>query len=284
VSLGADGISPQSDEGVALLEKAAGQGHVYDMMSVGAIHHVRKEHEQAVAWITKAAEAGLPDAMYNLGCVLNKGEGVAAPRDHAAAMGWFRRAADAGQGKAAQNLAAMYTLGTGGVARSKRRAMQWRRKAADKGAVESCAHLARDMYEDRPHAREVGHVEVEATGAAMSAADMECHDHVPPEVLTSVVHWLRKGCVTGGPSLLDYLKVFRQATLEGFPYCVNDGCDVVGQVKAFKVCPQCKVARYCSDACQKQDWTAGEHKATCGTLKHKIVFRGTLEEGCMVSH
>jgi hypothetical protein len=32
------------------------------------------------------------------------------------------------------------------------------------------------MYADRPQAREVGHVEVEATGVAMSAADMEGHD------------------------------------------------------------------------------------------------------------
>jgi hypothetical protein len=120
------------------------------------------------------------------------------------------------------------------------------------------------MYEDRPHAREVGHVEVEATGAATSAADMEGHD-VPPEVLKSVVHWLRKACVTGGPSLLDYLEAFRSAALEGLPYCDNDGCEVVGQVKDFKVCPRCKAARYCSDACQKHAWTAGGHKATCGT-------------------
>ena len=137
------GRSPQSDEGVALLEKAAGQGHVYAMHTLGSVHFERKEHEQAVAWFTKAADAGLPDAMFNLGCRLNNGEGVAA--DPQAALGWFRRAADAGHGRAAQNLSAMYTVGTGGVARSKRRAMQWLRKAADKGAVESCVKLARDM-------------------------------------------------------------------------------------------------------------------------------------------
>ena len=141
--LGAGGRSPQSDEGVALLEKAAGQGHVYAMHTLGSVHFERKEHEQAVAWFTKAADAGLPDAMFNLGCRLNNGEGVAA--DPQAALGWFRRAADAGHGRAAQNLSAMYTVGTGGVARSKRRAMQWLRKAADKGAVESCVKLARDM-------------------------------------------------------------------------------------------------------------------------------------------
>jgi TPR repeat protein len=234
-------------------------------MNVGAIHRVRKEHEQAVAWWTKAAEAGLSDAMFNLGCSLDKGKGVAVPPDHAAAMGWFRRAADASHGQAAANLSAMYTLGTGGVTRSKRRAMQWRRKAADKGVVESCIKLANCMYAGLPHAREVGHVEVEATGVAMSAAEMEGHDHVPPEVLTSVVHWLRKGCVTAQRDPLDCLEELRRRAVEGAAYCDNDGCEVVGHIKDFKVCLRCKYARYCSDACQKHAWTAGEHKATCGT-------------------
>jgi TPR repeat protein len=163
-------------------------------------------------------------------------------------------------GDAAQNIAAMYSLGTGGVARSKLRAMQWRRKAADKGVRQPCMVLAGDMYADRPHAREVGHVEVEATGVALTAADMEGHDHVSPEVLTSVGHWVRKACVTGGPTPLDLLEGFRRAAVEGAPYCVNDGCEVVGHLKDFKVC---KIARYCSDACQKQDWS--KHKAMCGT-------------------
>jgi TPR repeat protein len=39
---------------VALLEKAARQGHAYAMNALGDMHHVRKQHEQAVQWITKA--------------------------------------------------------------------------------------------------------------------------------------------------------------------------------------------------------------------------------------
>jgi hypothetical protein len=41
---------------------------------------------------------------------------------------------------------------------------------------------------------------------------------------------------------------------------------VIGHLKEFKVCPQCKTARYCGDACQKLDWHSGGHKATCGTF------------------
>ena len=61
------------------------------------------------------------------------------------------------------------------------------------------------------------------------------------------------------------LDQFRREALVGANYCVNDGCQVKGLLKDFKVCPQCKEARYCGDACQKQDWTTGGHKATCGT-------------------
>ena len=93
-----------------MLEKAAGQGHAYAMNVLGGIHDERKEHEQAVEWYTKGAEAGLPDATFNLGCSLKLGEGVAAP-DYPAAAEWYRRAADAGHGGAARNLSSMYMLG-----------------------------------------------------------------------------------------------------------------------------------------------------------------------------
>jgi len=97
---------------VALLQKAAGQGHVYAVYELGTIHLVRKEYEQAVEWLTKGAEAGLPKAMFDLGYMLDAGEGVAAP-DYPAAADWYRRAADAGDGEAASNLAAMYAVGRG---------------------------------------------------------------------------------------------------------------------------------------------------------------------------
>ena len=147
-----------------------------------------------------------------------------------------------------------------GVTRSKRRAMQWLRKAAENGRASACLQLASRMYGDEPYAREVGHVG-EAVGGASSAGVMEGHD-VPPDVLTCVVHWLRRG----GYNTVDYLDGLRMHALEGAKYCHNDRCEVVGLLKDFKVCPQCKTARYCGAACQKQDWTMGGHKETCGTF------------------
>jgi hypothetical protein len=97
---------------MALLEKAAGQGHVYAMATLGSIHNLWKEDEQAVVWFTKGAEAGLPSAVFNLGSSLDQGHGVAAP-DYPAAAEWYRRAAGLGDGKAAANLSGMYTVGSG---------------------------------------------------------------------------------------------------------------------------------------------------------------------------
>jgi hypothetical protein len=124
------------------------------------------------------------------------------------------------------------------------------------------------MYRDQPYAREVGHVE-EAAEVAAPAGTMEGHD-VPPDVLTGVVFWLQKGCVTGQHDVVHEIGVMRTEALQGARYCSNDGCEVVGQLKDFKVCPQCKTVRYCGDACQKQDWTTGGHKATCGTFAGKV--------------
>jgi hypothetical protein len=149
------------------------------------------------------------------------------------------------------------TLGRG-VTRSKQNSRRWMRKAAENGHAVACLTLSGHMYLDFPYARKVGRVG-EAAGIAAPVWVMDGHD-VPPDVLTSVVHWLRKG----GHSPVDVLEQFRREAREGGNYCVNDGCEVVGLLKAFKVCPQCKIARYCGDACQKQDWTTGGHKEKCG--------------------
>jgi TPR repeat protein len=146
-----------------------------------------------------------------------------------------------------------------GVTRSKQMAMRWLRKAAENGHADSCGILAARMYLDLPYAREVGHVE-EAAGIAASAGVNKGHD-VPPDVLASVVHWLRKG----GHNSVDKLHMFRRMAVEGTRHCQNEGCEVVGQRKDFKVCPQCKTARYCGATCQKEDWTTGGHKEMCGT-------------------
>jgi hypothetical protein len=137
------------------------------------------------------------------------------------------------------------------------------RKAAENGFDRACGNLANGIYGDHPYAREVGHV-VEAAGLATSAGVMEGHD-MPPDVLNDAMYWLRKGG-KGGFDPIDTLDALRKRAAEGGEYCDNEGCEVVGHLKDFKVCPQCKHARYCGAACHKKDWTEGGHKQTCGTM------------------
>ena len=66
------------------------------------------------------------------------------------------------------------------------------------------------------------------------------------------MQWLRKAAELGHAKANSQLAAKMSAKVEG-------------HLKDFKVCPQCKTARYCGDACQKQDWTAGGHRETCGT-------------------
>jgi TPR repeat protein len=67
-------------------------------------------------WFTRAAEAGLPKAIYNVAGMLDSGKGRAAP-DYPAAVEWYRRAADAGvaevAAEAAHVLSSMYMVGRG---------------------------------------------------------------------------------------------------------------------------------------------------------------------------
>jgi len=62
------------------------------------------------------------------------------------------------------------------------------------------------------------------------------------------------------------INALRHMIVQGGPFCRNNGCEVVGRLEDFTVCPQCKTARYCGAACQKQDWTTGGHKEKCGKI------------------
>jgi len=111
--------------------------------------------------------------------------------------------------------------------------MRWMRKAAENGHASACVTFVGRMYSDQPYARQVGRVE-QAVGVTTSVGVTEGHD-VPPDILTSLVYWLRNG----GHDPVHKLGVFRIRALEGHNYCFNEGCEVVGHLKEFKVCPQC---------------------------------------------
>ncbi|MBF0127147.1 MAG: sel1 repeat family protein [Magnetococcales bacterium] len=99
-----------------------------------------------------AADQGDAEAQYNLGVMLEKGQGT--PRSCAEAAQWYRLAADQGFALAQYNLGVLYLQGTG-VPHREREATRWFRKAAEQGFAEAQYNLG-VMYKDgRGVARDV---------------------------------------------------------------------------------------------------------------------------------
>ncbi len=84
----------------------------------------------AAKWFARAAEAGIPDAQYNLALMHERGMGVR--RDAAAAADWYEKAADAGVAQARLNLSLLFARGSG-VRRDSVRALMWLELAIEGG-------------------------------------------------------------------------------------------------------------------------------------------------------
>jgi len=98
-------VNPRQRRARRFWRRRQGKGTL-TLYALGDVHHERGQHEHAVKWFTMGAEAGLPISMSNLGKLLDRGHGVAAP-DYPVAAGWYRRAGEAGNGDAAMNFCHM---------------------------------------------------------------------------------------------------------------------------------------------------------------------------------
>jgi eukaryotic-like serine/threonine-protein kinase len=90
--------------------------------------------ERALGWYRKAAEAGVPEAMTDLGIF------YANRKDYVAAMEWSRRAVEVGSARAARRVGALYAGGLG-VAPDHAEAARWWRRAIEGGDVQACLEL-----------------------------------------------------------------------------------------------------------------------------------------------
>ena len=91
-------------------------------------------------WIRKSAAQGYAQAQDLIGCLLHRGQILAA--DKVVAVKWFRKAADQGDAYAQSNLGFCYLKGEG-VAKDPGEAVRWFRLAAAKGEVKAQRHLGR---------------------------------------------------------------------------------------------------------------------------------------------
>jgi uncharacterized protein len=100
-----------------------------------------------------AAQAGLPDAQFIVGCAYGEGArsssgAVVVQRDRARAAEWMERAARGGDPSAMHNIGYYYDRGVG-VRRDPRRALFWYRAVWRKHRYESAANNIASIYRDR---------------------------------------------------------------------------------------------------------------------------------------
>lgn len=187
--------------GREILEEAAGVGSSHAALELGLLMMRRDEAQAGVAWIARAAEAGLAAAAVMLGGALltveeRASEGVGWLRKAAAAQEWsafwllgvahlrgLGVARDAAQARmllqaAAQHevveaqleLATMYAGGVGG-ARDDAAAASWERRAADAGHAVGCLRVGeRLLAQAGGAARAVPWLERAAGGGSVEAA------------------------------------------------------------------------------------------------------------------
>lgn len=115
-------------------ERAGNAGVTEAMANLGLMYSdgqgVAQNYTRAKEWYEKAARAGDALSMNNLGVLYDQGNGV--EQDYVRARQWFEKAASAGDATAMRNLGVLYERGKG-VGRDYRQAKQWYEKASALG-------------------------------------------------------------------------------------------------------------------------------------------------------
>lgn len=132
-----NGIDP------ALLAKA-NAGSPEAQYQLGNVYYlgdgVRRDYAQAKFWFRKGAEQGDPNSQFMLGGLYHFGQGV--QQDNAQAFAWVMEAAKQGHGDAEFFIATCFSEGWG-VPRDDAKGIVWLRKAAEQGHANSQEMLGR---------------------------------------------------------------------------------------------------------------------------------------------
>ncbi len=105
--LAGGGEPPDVTQGLALLEKSAGLGHLPALETLGELHangaNVARDMIKAQAWLLAAAQAGSSHAQASLGRMLLKGDGIEARPEEG--IEWLRKSASSGSSEGRSYLA-----------------------------------------------------------------------------------------------------------------------------------------------------------------------------------
>ena len=121
-------------EAAAWYRQAAERGNVDALFMLGAMYDrgegVEQDHEEAVRWFLKAAEQGCADAQFILGMMYSTGLDI--PKDLQKGVKWYTEAAQQGHADAQFYLGWMYADGRG-VDQDVAAAKMWYQKAEQNG-------------------------------------------------------------------------------------------------------------------------------------------------------
>jgi TPR repeat protein len=132
-----------------------------------------KDAAKAAAWLEKSALQGYAEAQFRLGRMYARGEGV--PADPAKAFAWTERAAGQGHAEAQFDLAGMYARGEG-VPMDPAKAVEWMEKAATQGHAKAQDFVAWMYTEGKGVPRNVAKaVEWYQKAAAQGDAEAQFH-------------------------------------------------------------------------------------------------------------
>ena len=137
-------LQARDPKSVDALKIVANQGYAPAQYMLGTIYAgkdnlIEVNKTEARAWIKRAAEGGVPEAMNQYGYMFYNGDGGAQDRPTAAL--WFRKAAERGVVDGQFNLAQLYQTGKG-VPLNPSEAYTWMKIAANNGADGAKAYAA----------------------------------------------------------------------------------------------------------------------------------------------
>ena len=239
------GVEQNLEMAVSWYRLSAKQGNASGQCGLGLMYEkgagVERNLELAVSWYREAATQGNLQGQCCLAHCLLRGDGV--EKDAEAAVRWFREAADVGYATAQADMAYCYALGEG-VKQNDTLAVAWWAKAVKGGHVISRYNLG------------VGY--------------MYAKYGLPKNVKLAKA-FMKSAANKGHAGAIKALKVLGTCAMELEPgQCVSCGAPDI-----TRTCLGCRNVRYCTIACQTQDWHS--HKPDCGGPKACECFSCTSD-------
>jgi hypothetical protein len=134
------------DKAIKILRPVVLESGSHAQFTLGQMYDVgKKDYVNAFQWYKYAANAGYPEAQYNVAGMFESGQGVA--QNFTEAFRWYKLAASEGHANAQYNLANLYSTGQGVAQDYVKAHMWWNLRAAegDKEAKENRDKVAKKM-------------------------------------------------------------------------------------------------------------------------------------------